>query len=84
MAKWYPSGRNLAMMADPEKPLIYREFLAIIAVCGVLLIATLIAVANPLWSIPAIILFALTGLTLLCVLPFVGGLGLISTPRPMS
>jgi hypothetical protein len=72
------------MTSDPGRPLIYREFLAIIAVCGVLLIATLIAVANPLWSIPAMTLFALTGLTLLCVLPFASGLGPKRAARPIS
>jgi hypothetical protein len=47
------------------KPLIHLEFLAVSAVCWVLLMVTLISITNPLWSIPAISLFALTGVTLL-------------------
>jgi hypothetical protein len=45
------------------------EMLAIMAVSGLLLV-TAIRIDLPLWSIPATILFALAGLTLLCMLPF--------------
>jgi hypothetical protein len=41
--------------------------MAIIAMCGLLFIAAF-RVGLPLWSIPAMILFSLTGITLLCAL----------------
>jgi hypothetical protein len=42
--------------------------MAIIAVCGLLFIAAFREVDHPLWSIPAMTLFSLTGITLLCTL----------------
>jgi hypothetical protein len=54
--------------------LIHFEILAIVWLCGLLFIAALTLVGQPLWSIPAMTLFALTGLTLLCILPFVSAL----------
>jgi len=41
-------------------------------VCGLLFIAAIREVGLPPWSIPAMTLFAVAGLTLLCVLPFAG------------
>ena len=49
---------------------VHFELLAIISLSGLLFIAAITGVGNPLWSIPAMTLFALTGLTLLCALPF--------------
>ena len=62
------------MTSDPRKSLINFDILAIVSVCGLLFIAAIREVSPPLWSIPAMILFALAGLTLLCLLPFVGQL----------
>ena len=42
------------------------------SVCGLLFIAAIREVRLVLWSIPAMTLFAVAGLTLLCVLPFAG------------
>ena len=58
------------MTPELRKPLIHIEILAIISLCGLLFIAAITEVGQPLWSIPAMTLFALTGLTLLCALPF--------------
>jgi len=58
------------MPSEPRKPLIHLEILTIASVCGLLLIAAIREVDLPLWSIPAMTLFAVAGLTLLCVLPF--------------
>jgi hypothetical protein len=55
-----------------RKSLICFEILTIASVCGLLLIATIREVGLLPWSIPAMTLFAIAGLTLLCVLPFVG------------
>jgi hypothetical protein len=62
------------MPSEPRKSLIRLEILTIAAVCGLLLIATIAEVGLPPWSIPAMTLFAVAGLTLLCVLPFAGDL----------
>ena len=62
------------MTPDPRKSLINFDILAIVSVCGVLFIADLTLVGLPLWSIPAMTLFAVAGLTLLCILPFAGDL----------
>jgi hypothetical protein len=58
------------MTSDPGKSWLQVEILTIASVCGVLFIAALTEVSLPLWSIPAMTLFAIAGLTLLCVLPF--------------
>jgi len=55
------------MRPECNKPLIQFEIMAIIAMCGLLFIAAF-RVGLPLWSIPAMILFSLTGITLLCAL----------------
>ena len=60
------------MTSDPRKSLIKFDILAIAMVCGVLFIAAIREASPPLWSIPAMTLFALAGLTLLCLLPFAG------------
>jgi hypothetical protein len=52
--------------------LIRLEILTIASVCGLLLIAAIREVGLPPWSIPAMTLFAVAGLTLLCILPFAG------------
>ena len=60
------------MPSDSRNSLIYFEILTIASVCGLLLIATIREVGLPPWSVPAMTLFAVAGLTLLCVLPFAG------------
>jgi len=60
------------MPSDSRKSLIHFEILAIASVCGLLLIAAIREVGLPPWSIPAMTLFAVAGLTLLCILPFAG------------
>jgi hypothetical protein len=56
------------MKSECNRPLIQFEIMAIIAVCGLLFIAAFREVDHPLWSIPAMTLFSLTGITLLCTL----------------
>ena len=60
------------MTSDPRKSLIHFDILTIALVCCLLFIAAIREVALPLWSIPAMTLFAVAGLTLLCILPFAG------------
>ena len=60
------------MPSQPRKSLIRLELLTIASVCGLLFIAAVREVGLPPWSIPAMTLFAVAGLTLLCVLPFAG------------
>jgi hypothetical protein len=60
------------MTPDPMKSLIHFDILTIASVCGLLFIAAIREVSLPLWSIPAMTLFGVAGLTLLCVLPFAG------------
>ena len=57
-----------------EKPLSRFEVSAIISICVVLFIAAFRDLDHLSWAIPAMTLFALTGLTLLCTLPFVSAL----------
>jgi hypothetical protein len=59
------------MTPDPRKSLIHFDILTIASVCGLLFIAAIREVSLP-WSIPAMTLFAVAGLTLLCILPFAG------------
>jgi hypothetical protein len=63
---------DFAMTSDPGKSLINFEILTIALVCSLLFIAAIREIGLPLWSIPAMTLFAVAGLTLLCVLPFAG------------
>jgi hypothetical protein len=58
------------MPSEPRKSSIHLEIVTIASVCGVLLIAAIREVSLPPWSIPAMTLFAIAGLTLLCILPF--------------
>jgi hypothetical protein len=60
------------MPSKPRKSLIHFEILAIASVCALLLITTIREVGLPPWSIPAMTLFAVAGLILLCILPFAG------------
>jgi hypothetical protein len=60
------------MPSEPRKSLIRLEILTIASVCGLLFIAAIREVGLPPWSIPAMTLFAVAGLTLLCILPFAG------------
>jgi hypothetical protein len=60
------------MTSEPRKSLIHFDILTIFSVCGLLFMAAIWEVGLPLWSIPAMTLFAVAGLTLLCVLPFAG------------
>ena len=60
------------MTADPRKSLIHFDVPVIASVCGLLFIAAIREIDLPLWSIPAMTLFAVAGLTLLCILPFAG------------
>ena len=62
------------MTPEPRKSLIHFEILTIMSVCGLLFIAAIGEVSLVLWSFPAMTLFAVAGLTLLCVLPFAGEL----------
>jgi hypothetical protein len=55
------------MTSDPRKSLFRFDIPTIASVCGLLFIAAIREV-----SIPAMILFAVAGLTLLCILPFAG------------
>ena len=61
-------------MTEPRKSLIHFEILTIMSVCGLLFIAAIRDVSLPLWSFPAMTLFAVAGLTLLCILPLAGDL----------
>jgi hypothetical protein len=63
---------DFVMTSDPRKSLINFDILAIVSVCGLLFIAAIREVGLPQWSIPAMTLFAVAGLTLLCILPFAG------------
>jgi hypothetical protein len=58
------------MTSDPRKSLIHFDIPTIVLVCCLLFIAATRQVGLPLWSIPAMTLFAVAGLTLLCMLPF--------------
>ena len=60
------------MTPDLRKSLIHFDILTIASVCGLLFIAAIREVSLPPWSIPAMTLFAVAGLTLFCVLPFAG------------
>lgn len=60
-------GGDSSIRPECNKPLIQFETMAIIAMCGLLFIAAF-RVGHPLWSIPAMTLFSLTGITLLCTL----------------
>ena len=60
------------MPSKPRKSLIHFEILTIASVCGLLLIAAIREVGLPQWSIPAMTLFAVAGLILLCIMPFAG------------
>jgi hypothetical protein len=60
------------MPSDSRKSLIHFEILTIASVCGLLLIAAIREVGLLPWSIPAMTLFTVAGLTLLCILPFAG------------
>jgi hypothetical protein len=60
-------GEDPSMRPECNKPFIQFETMAIIAMCGLLFIAAF-KVGHPLWSIPAMTLFSLTGITLLCAL----------------
>jgi hypothetical protein len=60
-------GGDSSMRPECNKPFIQFETMAIIAMCGLLFIAAF-RVGHPLWSIPAMTLFSLTAITLLCAL----------------
>ena len=60
------------MTSDFRKSLIQFDIPTIALVCCLLFIATIREVGLPLWSVPAMTLFAVAGLTLLCFLPFAG------------
>jgi hypothetical protein len=72
------------MTSDPRKSLIYFDILTIALVCCLLFIAAIREVALPLWSIPAMTLFAVAGLTLLCILPFAGDLRRFNDPGRLT
>jgi len=61
---------DFAMTSDPRKSLIHLDIPTIALVCCLLFIAAIREGGAPLWSIPAITLFAVAGLALLCILPF--------------
>src|SRR3954470_6465255 len=60
------------MTSEPRNLLNPFEILAIVSVCGVLFMAAHSEVGLALWTIPAMTLFTVAGLTLLCVLLFDG------------
>ena len=62
------------MTPEPRKSLIKFDILAIVSVCGLLFIGAIQEIGLSLWSIPAMTLFAVAELTLLCILPFAGDL----------
>lgn len=57
------------MPGEPRKSLIRFEILTIASVCWLLFITAIREVGVALWSIPAMTLFAIAGLILLCILP---------------
>jgi hypothetical protein len=69
------------MTAKLGESWVHFEILAIISLSGLLFIAAITEVGNPLWSIPAMTLFALTALTLICILPFASAL---SRPKDVT
>ena len=60
------------MTSESRNSLNPFEILAIVSVCGVLFMAAHREVGLALWTIPAMTLFTVAGLTLLCVLLFDG------------
>ena len=58
------------MTSEPRNLLNPFEILALVSVCGVLFMAAHREVGLALWTIPAMTLFTVAGLTLLCVLLF--------------
>ena len=72
------------MTSEPRKSLINFDILAIASVCGLLFIAAIREVGIPLWSIPAMTLFAVAGLTLLCILPLAGDLRRFKDPERLT
>ena len=58
------------MTSDPRKSLIHFDIPTIALVCCLLFIAATRQGGLSLWSIPAMTLFAVAGLGLLCLLPF--------------
>jgi len=68
------------MTPDTRKSLIHFDILTIASVCGLLFIAAIRVVGLPPWSIPAMTLFAVAGLTLVCILPFAGDLRRFKDP----
>ena len=60
------------MTSEPRNLLNPFEILAIVSVCGVLFMAAHREVGLALWTFPAMTLFTVAGLTLLCVLLFDG------------
>jgi hypothetical protein len=68
------------MTSDPRKSLIHFDILTIALVCCLLFIAAIREVGLPLWYIPAMTLFAVAGMTVLCILPFAGDLRRLEDP----
>jgi hypothetical protein len=60
------------MTSEPRKLLNPFEILTIMSLCGLLFIVAHREVGLAPWSIPAMTLFAVAGLTVLCVLLFAG------------
>ena len=70
------------MTPEPNASATRLEMLAMFALCALLFIAAASEPDQPLWSIPAMTLFSITGTTFLCVLNFTA-LDAASTPsRP--
>jgi hypothetical protein len=72
------------MTSDPRKSLINFDILAIALISALLFIAPIRQVNLPLWSIPAMTLFAVAGLTLLSLLPFAGKLRCFDEPEQLT
>jgi hypothetical protein len=58
------------MTPEPNASSTRLEMLALFAWCGLLFVAAASEPGHPLWSIPAMTLFSLTGMTFLCALNF--------------
>jgi hypothetical protein len=61
-----PKGADMFAHHRPRKLLSYFDILTIILTSGLLFAAALSNVDHLLWSIPAMTLFSLTGITVVC------------------
>jgi hypothetical protein len=57
-----PSSQGEQIMFTHQRPLIRFEILAIISICGLLFVVAFREAGHPLWAIPAMTLFLLSGM----------------------